>query len=307
MSKLSRRSFLRALAAGGAAAAAGCSTPVSFGGYIDAHVHVWPPDTSRYPLVSGMSKVNLVDSFTPEQLLAQCRPEGVARIVLIQMSFFGFDNRYMLDAIVAHPGVFSGVGIVNEQEAGVSQRMKELARGGVKGFRIHAGKEKKPEKWLASPGMAELWHTAADEGLSVCPLIGPEALPALGQMCAKYPQTSVVVDHFARVGASGSIKRPDLDQLLSLSQHPRVHVKASAFYALGAKQPPYLDLGLMIRECRDAFGARRLMWASDCPFQLNPGHTYHDSIALIRDQLDFLSAEDKAWLLRRTAEAVFWS
>ena len=306
MSKLSRRLFLRALATGGAAAAAGCSTPASFGGYIDAHVHVWPSDTPRYTLAPDLSKAGLVDSFTPEQLFAQCRPEGVARIVLIQMSFFRFDNRYMLDAIARYPAVFKGVAIVNEQEEGVSQRMKELARRGVKGFRIHAGKETDAEKWLGSPGMAELWRTAADEGLSVCPLIGPDALPALGQMCANYPRTSVVVDHFARVGSTGLIARSDLDRLLSLSQHPRVHVKASAYYALGQKRAPYLDLGPMIRACRDAFGARRLMWASDCPFQLNPGHTYHDSITLIRDRLDFLSAEDKEWLLRRTAEHVFW-
>jgi predicted TIM-barrel fold metal-dependent hydrolase len=84
-------------------------------------------------------------------------------------------------------------------------------------------------------------------------------------------------------------------------------VKTSAFYALGKKQAPYLDLGPMIRECRDHFGAQRLMWASDCPFQVDPGHNYHDSIALIRDRLDFLSADDKEWMLRRTAEKVFWT
>ena len=48
----------------------------------------------------------------------------------------------------------------------------------------------------------------------------------------------------------------------------------------------------MIKECRDSFGAERLMWASDCPFQVDPGHNYHDSIALIRDRLDFLTSSD---------------
>jgi hypothetical protein len=49
------------------------------------------------------------------------------------------------------------------------------------------------------------------------------------------------------------------------------------------------------------------MWASDCPFQVDPGHNYHDSIALIRDRLDFLTAEDKDWMLRGTAEKVFFA
>jgi predicted TIM-barrel fold metal-dependent hydrolase len=254
-----------------------------------------------------MVKRGLVDSFTPEQLFAHCRPEGVSRVVLIQMSFYRFDNRYMLDAMAAHPRVFSGVAIVDEHAPGVADRMKELAKRGVRGFRITAGGEQDLAKWLGSPGMAELWRTAADEGLGICPLINPDALPLIDKMCVQYPRTTVVIDHFARLGMAGPVTRADLDRLLHLSKHPQVHVKTSAFYALGKKQAPYTDLGPMIRECRDSFGARRLMWASDCPFQVGNGHNYHDSIALIRDRLDFLTADDRAWMLRKTAERVFFS
>lgn len=308
MKLISRRSFLRTVGGTGLAVAAGCVAPRNDHlGYIDAHVHIWPPDTAHYPLSPGMTKGGCVERFTPDQLFAHCKPEGVTRIVLIQMSFFTFDNRYMLDVIEQYPDVFSGVAVVNEHEKGVALRMKNLATQGVHGFRIHAGKEKDPGKWLGTPGMGEMWRTAADEGLSICPLINADALPFIGVMCAKYPRTSVVIDHFARIGVSGPMGHADLAPLLKLSNYPQVHVKASAFYVLGKRQAPYLDLGPMIRACRDHFGARRLMWASDCPFQVDAGRTYHDSIALIRDQLDFLSAEDKAWLLRRTAERVFFN
>ena len=75
-------------------------------GTIDAHVHVWTPDTQKYPLAPGYKKENMQPpSFTPEELFAHCKPEGVERIVLIQMSFYGFDNSYMLDAMRTHPGV----------------------------------------------------------------------------------------------------------------------------------------------------------------------------------------------------------
>jgi hypothetical protein len=43
------------------------------------------------------------------------------------------------------------------------------------------------------------------------------------------------------------------------------------------------------------------MWESDCPFQVDRD-TYRDSINLIREKLDFLSPEDREWLLGRTAE-----
>ncbi|HIG81270.1 MAG TPA: amidohydrolase, partial [Verrucomicrobiales bacterium] len=62
-----------------------------------------------------------------------------------------------------------------------------------------------------------------------------------------------------------------------------------------------------IKRLFEAFGPRRLMWASDCPYQLGGENTYAASIALVRDRLDFVTAEDKEWLLRRTAEKVFFS
>ena len=49
------------------------------------------------------------------------------------------------------------------------------------------------------------------------------------------------------------------------------------------------------------------MWATDCPYQVQGEHTYRDSIELVRSRLDFLSAEDRASLLHKTAERVFFS
>ena len=106
---------------------------------------------------------------------------------------------------------------------------------------------------------------------------------------------------------TGTIPTADLDNLCRLAEFQHTHVKTSAFYALGAKKPPYDDLAPMIRRLRDAYGAGRLMWATDCPYQVQRGHTYADSVALIRDRLHFLSPTDRDWMLRRTAEKVFFA
>eukprot|EP01048_Picozoa_sp_COSAG05_P009819 COSAG05_NODE_829_length_7100_cov_62.147408_2_plen_69_part_00 len=52
------------------------------------------------------------------------------------------------------------------------------------------------------------------------------------------------------------------------------------------------------------------MWATDCPYQVHPfpgvpEGTIEGSLAVVRDQLG-LGEEDKEWLLRRTAERVFF-
>jgi predicted TIM-barrel fold metal-dependent hydrolase len=303
---LSRRGFLRSAALAALAPAVAGGAQAAGRDYIDAHVHVWTPDIKRYPLAASFSQEEMVPpSFTPAELFAHSRPEGVSRVVLIQMSFYQFDNRYMLDVMAEHRGTFSGVAIVDETKPDVRETMKALAAQGVRGFRLYTMREK-AEAWRDSEGMKKMWSYAADAGLAMCLLANPDALPAVQRMCQDYPRTPVVIDHFARIGVKGTVPPEELDQLCRLADFSQTHVKTSAFYALGAKAPPYTDLGPMIRKLRDTYGASRLMWATDCPYQVQKGHTYADSIALIRDRLDFLTADDKEWMLRKTAEKVFF-
>lgn len=275
-------------------------------GCIDAHVHVWTPDTKAYPLddrydVSAMQPA----SFTPKQLFAHAEPAGVDRIVLIQMSFYGYDNSYMLDVIAEHPGRFSGVAVIDPEDSPM-QTMKSLRPQGVRGFRIVSGKQD-ASQWLAGEAMKKMWTAAADESMAICPLINPEYLPSVDMMCEQYPKTTVVIDHFARIGIDGKIRQADVDALCRLARHENTYVKTSAFYALGKKAAPYTDLGGMIHKLAHAFGSNRLMWATDCPYQVQGEHTYQDSIELIRSKISSLSQHDRDWILRKTAEKVFFS
>ena len=306
-----RRQVLQmGLAAGTAAVTGATASPASqdpspAGGWIDAHVHVWTPDLARFPLAEGFQKQDMQPpSFTPQELMSHAAPCGVTRVVLIQMSYYRYDNRYMLDVMQRHPGVYSGVAIVDPRQR-PRERMHELAKQGVRGFRIQPH-DQAPDAWLNGEGMQAMWACGADEQLAMCRLINPEFLPSVDRMCRQYPRTPVVIDHFARIGIDGAIRPRDLDSLCRLADHDQVRVKVSAFYALGAKKPPYHDLGPMIRRLLQAFGRERLMWASDCPFQVQGEHTYAKSIDLIRHGLEFLDDQDRQWLLRKTAETTFF-
>jgi predicted TIM-barrel fold metal-dependent hydrolase len=301
--------------------------------YIDAHVHVWTDDLDHYPLGPGRKKEEMKPPrFTPEDLFKHCKPSGVERVVLIQMSFYtpaggsggkvnAFDNSYMLDMMKLHrttimgkdAPVFGGVAVIDHTRERPDNEMRRLLEHGVRGFRIYGGEWKGGrvtntpdyEHWLAAPGYEQMFATAADTGQSICGLINPPDLPALDRMCERFPQTPVVIDHMCRIGVSGEISEMEVRALCDMALHKRVKVKVSAFYALGKKKPPHDDLVPMIRQLFDAYGPDRLMWASDCPFQVD-NERYEDSIGLIRDRLDFLSASDKDWLLRRTAEETFF-
>jgi predicted TIM-barrel fold metal-dependent hydrolase len=272
---------------------------------IDAHVHVWTPDTAKYPLAAGFTVENMQPrSFTPEELFAHCRPVGVQRIVLIQMSFYGFDNSYMLEQMKRFGGVFGGVGVVDWNGERPDRDMARLAKGGVRGFRVRCADEPAPD-WIEGPGFERMFKYGADQGLAICPLMNPKGLPSLMRMCAKHPKTRVVVDHLCRIGIDGQIRDADIHSLCALAHYPEVRVKVSAFYALGAKKPPHDDLLPLIKPVFDAFGARRLMWASDCPFAV-VSEKYDDSVAAIRDRAPWLRPADREWLFRKTAEQLFF-
>ncbi len=281
--------------------------------FIDAHVHVWTDDTTRYPLAAGYKKEDMRPaSFTAEELFKHTRPAGVDRINLVQMSFYGFDNSYMLDTIALHKDVFAGTAVIDPSHPAPERLMRELAKKRVRAFRIYPGLERgiKPnegrgEDWLKAEGYAALFAAAARNDQALSCLINPDGLPDLDRMCRKFPDTPVIVDHLCRIGADGTIRERDVEALCGLAVHPKVMVKVGAFYALGKKEPPYTDLGPMIRKVVQAFGARRCTWESDCPFQVEK-HKYTDSLDLVRKHLDFLTDDDRDRLLRRTAEEFFF-
>lgn len=324
--RLTRRQAMRASAAALTAGALGgctlgrCDGPAGHAvvggagggaGIIDAHAHVWSGDLSKYPLGPWATRANMKPAtFTDDQLLDTVGPFGIDRVVLIQHApLHGYDNAYILDCARNRPGTFSVVAMINERTPDLKERLRDLRDEGARGIRIGPGKHADrtlnvdPPNWLKAPGMQALWRHAAELGVAVCPLLGPGFLPTLDPMCGQHPDTAVVIDHFGHI----DMARPDtVAALTRLARHKNVHVKVSAFYKFGDGKAPYDGLTPMIRRVVEAFGADRLMWASDLPYQLNNGNNVADAVALVRNGLDFLSDGERTAILRDNAERLFF-
>ncbi len=271
----------------------------------DAHIHIWTPNTERYPLAAGYRREEMVPaSFTPQQFWAEAEPAGVRRVVLVQMSFYGFDNRYLLEAMAAAPERVGGIAVIDDDTEKPDDEMRRLAAQGVRGFRIYP-RNRPADNWLSGPGMERMWRCGSETGLAMCHLINPDVLPVVDRMCERFPDTPVVIDHLARIGIDGQVRPADVEALCRLARHRQTTVKVSAFYALGRKQPPYDDLIPLVRQVYEAFGPERLMWGSDCPYQVAQ-QRYQESLDFVRQRLDFLSANDRQWMLSRTAGKLFF-
>jgi predicted TIM-barrel fold metal-dependent hydrolase len=317
----SRRNFLALGAATvGAWTLTGCQEAVSPApvddegddeGYIDAHSHIWTDDVKRFPLGPWITPDKMEPArFTAEQLLAIAEPCGVQRVVLIQHApYYGDDNAYLIDCARRFPDRFSIVAIVDERRSDLADRLRQLKQQGVRGIRIgptrYADRSlvKEPDNWLKAQAMRKLWTLATDQDLILCPLINAEHLPTLEPMLRDFPDTKIVIDHFGHAHAD---QPAELDALRKLAEHRHVYVKASGFYKFGDRQAPYDDLAPMIKHVTEAFGAERVLWGSDCPYQVQSGNNYHDAVALLESGLDFLDASARRAILRDNAQRLFF-
>jgi len=274
------------------------------GNYIDAHVHIWTNDLRNYPLGAGFTAEDMnPPAYLAQDILCDAQPCGVDRVVLVQMSYYGLDNSFMLDAIKERPEVFRGIAVVNGKGKDPDTQMRRFARMGVRGFRLYP--EEVADAVLEQGGFRKMFLSGAEERLSLCLLMNPDSLAVVDKQCRKFPDTPVVIDHLSRIGMEGAIREADVRALCALAKHPEVRVKLSGFYALGQAKPPHLDLGPLVKHIYEAFGPKRLMWGSDCPFQV-AHETYQDALSLIRSRLDFISDEDKEWILGGTAHELFF-
>ena len=214
-------------------------------GFIDAHVHVWTPDTAHYPLAAGYKKADMAPaSFTPQELFEHTKTAGVDRVNLIQMSYYGFDNSYMLDMLALHKDVFVGTAVIDPGGEAPDKLMTELAKQRVRAFRIYPGLERRTKPnvgpgdgWLKADGYDRMFAAGAKNNQAMSCLINPDALLDLDRMCAKHPRTPVIVDHLCRIGSDGTVRDKDVEALCGLARHKRVMVKVGAFYAPGQEVP----------------------------------------------------------------------
>ncbi|AEB83200.1 amidohydrolase family protein [Alicycliphilus denitrificans] len=250
-------------------------------GACDCHTHVFGP-RADYPMVDARH-------YTPgpaplAALRAHLAGLGLERVVLVQPSVYGTDNRCMLDALARLDG--AGRGIVVLEDGVDAAALRELHARGVRGVRIN----------LESAGLRDIagarallqaWSArVADLGWHVQLYAAQPVVQALADDLARLP-SSVVLDHFALADVM-----PGGDALTDLLRTGCVHVKLSAPYRLAS---PALG-GAWARHWVDAVPGA-LLWASDWPHTARgPGRAAHEVSAYRAIPANGLRQEIARWL-----------
>jgi len=264
---------------------------------LDPHVHVWKHDP-EFPFAPD-ARVPERDA-TPETLLALMKANGVARTVIIQVIHYKYDNRYLAAVLKRYPRMFQGVCRVDPLDPAAPDRLARLTGEGFRGVRLSPAGNASGD-WFHGPLMPPLWKRCQELKVPMTVLAPITRMPEVGKLLDGLPELTVVIDHMADC----PIDQPaELEKLIALKRYPRVFVKISHTWSISRQPYPWLDAQEYVKRLYDAFGPQRLMWATDWPIVENVS-TYERALSVVRDDMKFLSAEDKSWILSKTIERVW--
>ena len=179
--------------------------------------------------------------------------------VLVQPSFLGTDNSYLLAGLRRYPDRLRGVVVVAPDVA--KAELEAMDAVGVRGIRYNlVGHD---PALVSQPEYRALTRRVAALGWLVEVQVSGGSLPGVLDTLTADADT-IVVDHFGRPGQADPEADPGFRRLMEFGPGGPVWVKLSAPYRLDGTDPaPYAAAFL------DRLGAERLLWGSDWPWTQN--------------------------------------
>jgi L-fuconolactonase len=274
---------------------------------IDAQVHAYERDHPGRPWANVLRGPPQV---TGDDMVAAMDAVGVDGALLVSpFSMYRYDASYALAVHAAHPGRFGLIKPVDPADPAVADTIAEwAATNGTVGVRIMLNREGVSTD-AADPGLNRVLAAAARHRLPVN-LMCTGRLGQAGQLAARNPETSVVIDH---LGLPQPHEPPapadafaDLPKLLALAPHDNITVKITGACTLSHEPFPYNDLWDPLGRIFDAFGFNRCMWGTDWTRAVAL-LTYKQGVEAFR-VTERLSDSDRAVLMGETLRRVYgWS
>ena len=223
----------------------------------DTHVHI-VGSADRYPQVA--ERTYLAGPAPLDELKRRGARHGITRFVIVQPSFYGFDNSATLDALDELAGNGRGVAVIDPSTT-PDATLADMHRRGIRGLRINlysplAADRRMDDSFAATAAVAKKmnWHIQVIAPLPV--LLKSESLLASSP-------APIVIDHYGVYGKA----RPESEagtRLLQLLRHPHVWMKLSAPYRLDDGQMRTKPDSEWVAELYAA-APPRCLWGSDWP------------------------------------------
>jgi len=222
-------------------------------GACDCHMHVfeahWPlaPTALSTPPVAPVSAYRAV-----QQAL------GLSRVVVVQPTAYGFDNRCTLDALAQLGSAARGVAVVDAQVPEAT--LQQMHEAGIRAVRFQM-----------LPGGALPWDALEPVAARIRPFGWHVNLQLDGALFPQFEarlarlEVPLVIDHNGKFLTPPRVDAPEVQALRRLLDGGRCWIKLSAPYETSQDGPPgYEDVSALARTFAHAY-PQRCLWASNWP------------------------------------------
>lgn len=221
---------------------------------IDTHAHVFHRGLKLAP-----GRRYAPDYDAPLSLyLEQLDRSGITNGVLVQPSFLGTDNSYLVDCLKQTGGRLRGIAVVDPAVA--TDELRRLDRAGVVGIRLNLVGQPLPDlaaaewKGLLANVKAMGWQVEIQRNAADLAMLVPQLLDH---------GVTVVLDHYALPDPKLGVADPGFQSVLKFGATRNVWVKISAPYRNGAAGERFAKEAYPL--LRNAYGLDRLLWGGDWP------------------------------------------
>ena len=270
----------------------------------DAQVHLWEAERPEAPWRKLERPPHRPNGFSAEEMLIEMDAAGVDRAVIVPPTWAGESNDWALQMAARYPKRFAVMGRFDARAADAREQLGGwLQQKGMLGVRMSF--HVKPFRdWLDDGSLDWFWAECERLQLPVSALV-PGMAGKLRPVLERHPELKVLVPHMAcPLDTHVPESFAKLDELLGLARFPNVFAMVSSAPCFSNEPYPFRDLDPYLRRIYDVYGARRMLWGADLSRLKG---TYKECLDQFRYELDFLSADDKEWILGRSlTDALNW-
>jgi len=270
---------------------------------VDGQVHLYKAESPENKFDPDASKPPIPE-FLAERLLPIMDEGGVDRVVVVPPGAMGDRNDYALEVAQRYPKRFAVVGLISLVNPNGADRLKTWRQQpGMLGIRVSfVGAH---EQKLLTDGAADwLWPAAEQAGVPIM-FHTPGKQHLFASIAERHPGLTLISDH---AGMANYVPiEVSATDALTLAKYPNVSMKLKAGSQFAPEPYPYRNMSAQFRRVVEAFGPRRCHWETDITKSFKDGN-YRQRIAHFTEAMDFLSEDDKDWIMGRALlERLKWA
>ena len=266
---------------------------------VDAHLHCFAGTKDLQFPYHERAVYRPDEPATPEQLLQCMHDAHVDYAIVVHPEPYQDDHRYLEHCLQVGKGKLKGTLLLFSDREGSLEKLPDLChRLDVVSVRVHAyAPDRLPP--FGKPELRKLWQLATDHGLAVQLHFEPRYASGFEPLIQEFPKTKVIIDHLGRPFQGTPVEHA---VVVRWARFDNTVMKLAAIPT--PKEYPHRDIGPVIRQLTDAWGADRMIYGGGFGAEAT-GASYVQAFEDARAYLTHLSADDQAKIFGGTAVRLF--